>query len=464
MSAPEDNQKCTILIPPDNQVQLVLDTFSTPKVKQFVRGHILKESPLFLGQFVTEDGKHVREEFSIRSNKQALFSKNNQDDVSKIRHLEVIRGFAESLTVTVIHATTFYSANFNSYNIWHIDKCLHERHQEIESNAKKDESGQGDKAKMHPETVGEYKLYLKQFDENLYNLVQRHVQGFNNSYLLINGYHNQAVQKIVELYEQILSSQQYITSSQLSEDELTLKLSINSILIDGIFFKFHPFWLRSFQTLDDELLHRMDALNQKSMGDFGVPTLFQADQTLAHHILLILPHVNTPIEKLRIISKVIRQISETSSEQGTLTSDELVPILAYVVVQSKCPHLVSDCELVSKLQIPELDNTEYGFSLVSLQGALQVIQEECPELIIQPTTPTNIKASDMKSPNQVEPETLYRALTMPESHFKLNHNRSVHHSVSDESVEEMILKRKSMSSQVIRMFDEKSEIHESDLL
>jgi hypothetical protein len=93
-------QQLTILAPPDDHVHYVSRNYGTSQMLAFVKGHVLKESPFFIGQFVSEADKAVMEvqatEKSIGKEKMnQLFRKgssNNLLDEKKIRYLKTLKG------------------------------------------------------------------------------------------------------------------------------------------------------------------------------------------------------------------------------------------------------------------------------------------------------------------------------------------------------------------------------------
>jgi hypothetical protein len=55
------DQQYIILVPPNGEVEYVSSTFGTSQMNMFVKGHVLKESPFFVGQFTSEADKSITE-------------------------------------------------------------------------------------------------------------------------------------------------------------------------------------------------------------------------------------------------------------------------------------------------------------------------------------------------------------------------------------------------------------------
>lgn len=240
---------------------------------------------------------------------------------------------------------------------------------------------------------------------------------------------------------------------------MNLKLAINSILIDGVHAKFFPYWQKAFNTEDVKLTRQLRAMQNRSMKEFGIPQVFQHDQSRAVQILRTLPKHTTPIMKLKTLNKVTKAILESSpvnvEKQEALTSDELLPLLAFVIVKSDLPTLHSESEFMANLQIREVENLEYGYSLVTFQAALQYLQHESPTVeALSPEQKPKLAIKSKQPPSVVSPseeetEGLYRAMSMPESYFKV-----IRQTPSPrETYNEIMERRKSLSTEVFSIFE-----------
>jgi hypothetical protein len=130
--------------------------------------------------------------------------------------------------------------------------------------------------------------------------------------------------------------------------------------------------------------------------------------------------------------------SNSPSQQEALTSDELLPILAYVIIKSQIPYLTAEFEFMSHLQIRETEHLEYGYSLVSFQAAVQFLlhENQSVEIVVPPTTPKT-------------PVTPLLNEEVPENYVLKSPRRGLS---PEGSVEEIIERRKSLSFDVIKSF------------
>ncbi len=233
---------------------------------------------------------------------------------------------------------------------------------------------------------------------------------------------------------------------------------MNSVLLDGIHKKLFPYWIRAFAVEDQKLLDEIQFLKERTMEEFGIPPAFRQNYLPATRLLQSLTKYTTPIEKLRVLVAVTKSIlSSVPSTNGAeaLTSDELLPILAYIIVQAELKHLDAEINYMTQFHIEEIDMREEGFTLVSFQVALQFLHHESPSVV------PNIKS---KSPSvEDETESLYRAMSMPESYFKMT-RKSPGLTSPRESIEEMMERRRSLSSDVINSFASRLKEDESEEL
>ena len=100
--------------------------------------HILSNSPLFVGEYLTDRGNHVAENAeqieviqkekrrskSLASLSAALLLEESNFDYQPVKILQTGKGFNKSFTVLVYKEETFYNDNYKPYKVLFIDKCL----------------------------------------------------------------------------------------------------------------------------------------------------------------------------------------------------------------------------------------------------------------------------------------------------------------------------------------------------
>lgn len=92
--------------------------------------------------------------------------------------------------------------------------------------------------------------------------------------------------------------------------------------------------------------------------------------------LLKINHYKAPRDKLicilnvcKVIFGLIRQLKEDAS------ADTFLPLLVLVVLRAKCPHLVSNVEYIAHFRSSDRLNSEAGYYLTSLEGAITFIEQ-----------------------------------------------------------------------------------------
>ncbi|XP_071973514.1 VPS9 domain-containing protein 1 isoform X2 [Engystomops pustulosus] len=136
---------------------------------------------------------------------------------------------------------------------------------------------------------------------------------------------------------------------------------------------------------EETLLQVMDLYSTSAPSVVGVPKkLYPEDikepYKAAVEDLQHLPHHRTPQRKLECIVKTLRVICECTEEYcpnpGTaaIGADDLLPILAFVVLKSHMCHLLSECSALEEFIHEGYLIGEEGYCLTSLQSALAYLE------------------------------------------------------------------------------------------
>jgi hypothetical protein len=222
----------------------------------------------------------------------------------------------------------------------------------------------------------------------------RHILTFNKAYLLLTGYHDQAIQRIKEYYDQLV--EQYLNNeadpSNGEQYLITLKNSLMSVLLSGIYDKFFPYWTKVHKAEDKLLLAQQKAVANLSFDDLEIPKAFQHRQDAAIRCLQELNNRRSSFEKIKCIKQASELIlttieianseenAEPSITQQVLTSDELVPLFTYVLSRANLSHLASNATFMRVLSIDEILSNEYGYALTSFEVALEYLKKRATEL------------------------------------------------------------------------------------
>jgi hypothetical protein len=233
--------------------------------------------------------------------------------------------------------------------------------------------------------------FLKQSSDNSYSTCLNHISTFNKSYLLLKGYHQQAIQRLKQYYDQLLPDFLYSDASFDSNDQLVaaLKKSLNSVIVSGTYDKIFPYWLRAHEAEDKLLLAQQRAVAVLSFDALEIPKPFHAPQDAAIKCIQDLNNRKSTFDKLKCISETSNLILQAvnkyqesikQTNQQVLTSDELVPLLTYVLSRAKLLNLSSNITFMQELLIDEMLSSEYGYSFTTLEAAVAFLKEQASNL------------------------------------------------------------------------------------
>ncbi|KAG2377893.1 hypothetical protein C9374_008978 [Naegleria lovaniensis] len=418
----------TICIPPDEEVEYVFHHLKYPasKLQAFIKDHILSNSPLFVGEFITDRGNHLsenKEKFEILEkekrktlNLSSLSLSSIMEEAEKVQPVNILqsgKGFSKHFTVQVLKEETCYNDNFKPYKVLFIDKCLSDEYQQItvgaslqdhhstkDSSKKDDRSIGGSKqwSSTSPSNMEDYHLFLQDWNFKAYNdKLKRSIQHFNFNYLLLKGFHSAIPDKIREYFDVIYG--EFVSSQQPTpEEEKDLKNSIHCVLMEGIYDKLFPFLEKyAFNEEDKNFLTMcevIDAACSKSENNepaefdlyeiLNISKSFQCNQT--DSITYFSKHLNcarNPFDKMKCLKqttdKIVACINRQQSNMKTefVTTDDMIPLLAYVVVKCKIPNLITNFNFMQDYQLEEEHGlSEYGFSVTTLNATIMFLKTE----------------------------------------------------------------------------------------
>ncbi|XP_040266537.1 VPS9 domain-containing protein 1 [Bufo bufo] len=168
-----------------------------------------------------------------------------------------------------------------------------------------------------------------------------------------------------------------------------VKEACRECLEDGFF---PPLWSALLALYRQVLLAREESLLQvMDLYSFASPSVLGVSKKLypedvkqpyraAVEELEYLPHQRTPQRKLECIVRTLRVICECAEEYvstpGTaaIGADDLLPILAFVVLKSRMSHLLSECAALEEFIQEGYLIGEEGYCLTSLQSALAYLE------------------------------------------------------------------------------------------
>ena len=129
-------------------------------------------------------------------------------------------------------------------------------------------------------------------------------------------------------------------------------------------------------------------------------------------LLRTLGHYRTPAEKASILREACEEVVKDASRSASLDAaarstttscglgaDDLLPLLVYVLVRSRCSSLPAELAFVCDFLPPAHLHGRDGYALVSLQCAVRVARELRPgDPLLTPARPLAKPAADPLAP------------------------------------------------------------------
>eukprot|EP01080_Neovahlkampfia_damariscottae_P001156 gene1156-10670_t len=357
----------TILIPPDDDFNLFIKN-SPSKIKYFINSHIISPSPFLLGEFMNKNGQILHEEE---------------------KKYATGKGFKKKIEIKKIKQETFYNSDFDPFQVIKIDKCAiedYEKYIVVKIENEKEDI-------YMPNSIEEFNEYLFSIEKILFQSLIKYVQDFNKSYILLSGFKTQGIEKINKYYEESVENFTLIDEKFEEKKHLEiLKICVHSALFYGIYDKLMKFYNSIFKNEDVEMHNCIYTLKNVNLSHFKVEKEFICDYSESSNILSKLNNFKTIYEKLKCLESSINEIDKKLNEKRSifeikdrnmLTSDELIPIFAYIIVKTDFSTFRSNLEIMKDYQTEEMSSSEKGYCLTTLEAALELVKNEAKKIGIK---------------------------------------------------------------------------------
>ncbi|KAL6046849.1 Ankyrin repeat domain-containing protein 27 [Balamuthia mandrillaris] len=330
--------------------------------EEFVKTHILKPSPLFKEQYVTLNGKEI----SLENNS-----------------LSTKSGFEDQRTVRILFEEMFYNNQSQSFQVLCLESPLiGPLYTSVTSFC--------EVPFPKERTLSESILFLRSFPENeiVLNKIEEHIEQFNKTYVLVKNYEQHAVKKIQGIFDYALEALLCANGTfrrfhNMNNEQCLneLKEMIEIFVSNGLHAKLWKNIRNNFKQEDSELYGIIAPLEKIRQSDLGVREELQCSMVEPTRQFKQLEALTTPLEKLYCLKKTNDLIMKTvqaavsPNSDEIVTTDDLIPFLAYIIVLSKCKHLQSQLFYMENFTFSSL-KSELGFNLVSFQAAVQYLKSE----------------------------------------------------------------------------------------
>ncbi|CAO3664532.1 unnamed protein product [Rhizopus microsporus] len=242
--------------------------------------------------------------------------------------------------------------------------------------------------------------FLNMFPENMEALyeLQSAVQEFIDSYVYIKGYNKNTVERIqhmyMKTYRTILQKNKLLQDScrTPSEHDQFLELVENVVMS----FLHKKIWVQTLQPLLQSQDSYLDSvcfayshvvLSQYSLRYPLSEMHVSCFQNAICEFQKIDTQAATPLEKLAVLKSTLDLISAAvhdyvthfghSTSDTSVTSDEMIPLLAFIIVQSHVPRMASLIYYMQHYRLARMiEGSVYSFVLATLKSACEFLKDD----------------------------------------------------------------------------------------
>lgn len=219
-----------------------------------------------------------------------------------------------------------------------------------------------------------------------FRALQSELATFSDAYVVVEGYLDDARSQLQELCrgltDRVLNGSGLRLNAKEARTQETIRQSIECMAFTYVSSNLRRALVTEHQADIQVLASRINLYAHTSSPDDGVlpPALKLCEFAEAVHILQQLSTYTTPLEKAdcmhRCMSAASREVEELQQQHQVLSADDMIPILAIVILRARLETLSADVAVASYFGLSLQANSELGYSLVSFQAALQYLMGE----------------------------------------------------------------------------------------
>jgi hypothetical protein len=284
---------------------------------------------------------------------------------------------------------------------------------------------------MHANNSLEHFLRLQPSHSIILKEVEKETHQFNISYVIVRGFEDDCVRKLLDMYrdyaQEFLEIHPALYTEAFRSPRVmeTVHTGMHSYVMHRVYEKTFSHWREVFEEKDEESEKVLRKCSSFSMDDLQIPKDMQCPLPPEIQTLCGLNQLTTIYEKLLCVRDVANSIiqsvqghrlsqkrsmsfhrakspvnmsstggreEEVDLEIDPLTTDDLIPLMAFALTRSIPKNLISNMEFMLSFQIPEMSATELGFNLVTLHAAVEYLRREAQ------TIPDDVQGTDPDLP------------------------------------------------------------------
>jgi hypothetical protein len=229
--------------------------------------------------------------------------------------------------------------------------------------------------------------YLKLWPENelVLKKLSQLAHEFNQSYEIVPGFEGHVVEKVRGMckyaVEALLCANKTFRKMQNSPSQLReLSLAIETFVLGQIYDKLYSGLCTAFQCEDTALFDFIATLRTRiTPQSLGVRAeLASLDVTPASEVLTKLETERPicPLEKYHILRVTLNSLQQcvSHSTEAVLTSDDLLPLLVYVIIRTPLRHLHTNAFFLEHFFFAPIATTEIDYHLVTFKAAVEYLK------------------------------------------------------------------------------------------
>ncbi|XP_006818092.2 ankyrin repeat domain-containing protein 27-like [Saccoglossus kowalevskii] len=333
--------------------------------QNFVDTHILRPSPYFRSHYESTD----------KTGNKSIAIENG--------FVQTKDGFSVNTKIRILSEELSYNKDYKPFKILIIEKPLDPRFRT------------GNFVSLSPVdtytnsiSFQENKKLLFQFPEHRVplSILDQNIKQFNMNYMILQGYLDHAAMKLQDMCftatESILKVNRNTRRNADRRMVDILTIAVESYVMGCVHSKVFPAVCQKCCRDDNKICSKEKELQGVGGDEFGVKTEFCCPLPASVVELARLDGLYTPLEKLFCLKSTLDCISEevnyfakdnvvAGNEVPCIASDDLIPLLVTVLIQSKSTHLISNLYYIEHFHWATTSKDDLSFSLVTFKAATE---------------------------------------------------------------------------------------------
>eukprot|EP01129_Flabellula_baltica_P009530 TRINITY_DN3904_c0_g1_i2.p1 TRINITY_DN3904_c0_g1~~TRINITY_DN3904_c0_g1_i2.p1 ORF type:complete len:369 (+),score=62.74 TRINITY_DN3904_c0_g1_i2:360-1466(+) len=318
----------------------------------------------------------------------------------------MVSGFQKLRQIKILHEELCYNQNFEPYRILLIHSFFVGGDMTV--------SKTNENETIITNNIRSCIEYLSSFSENFPVLreLNEEVRNFKSSYVFVAGYEHDAISRVGNIIDQytkklIAVNNEFKRMKGNQRQYMELCLIVESYVMAGLFGFLIIEFRRIFEDEDRKFLKMCRKHRSTPFVEFQMDERFNGNFDEPIQKLNQLETNQSPMEMMHCFQVVINSLLVSVEnnlkangyriEEEAVTTDELIPLIAYLLTRSTLKYLPSTLFYIENFVFSNISTTELGFHLINLKAALDFIMgdnlPDVPDIEILDTEFMSVKKS-----------------------------------------------------------------------